>query len=71
VGEGRRRQGTRKALVMIQVALSVVLLICSGLMIRTFRAMMNVPPGFTSPKPFKHSASIFQTPKSPIPLQSL
>jgi predicted permease len=50
VGHGRRGQGTRKALVMIQVALSVILLICSGLMIRTFRAMMNVSPGFTSPE---------------------
>jgi predicted permease len=50
VGAGRRGQNTRKALVMIQIALSVVLLICSGLMIRTFRAMMNVPPGFTSPE---------------------
>jgi predicted permease len=50
VGDGRRGQSTRKALVMLQVALSVVLLICSGLMIRTFRAMMNVSPGFTSPE---------------------
>jgi predicted permease len=50
VGDGRRGQGTRKALVMIQVALSVILLICSGLMIRTFRAMMRVSPGFTSPE---------------------
>jgi len=50
VGEGRKRQGTRKALVMLQVALSVILLICSGLMIRTFRAMTNVSPGFTSPE---------------------
>ena len=49
VGEGRKGQSTRKALVMLQVALSVVLLICSGLMIRTFRAIMNVSPGFTSP----------------------
>jgi predicted permease len=50
VGDGRRGQGTRKALVMIQVALSVILLFCSGLMIRTFRAMMHVSPGFTSPE---------------------
>jgi predicted permease len=28
------------------VALALVLLICSGLMIRTFRALMHVPPGF-------------------------
>jgi predicted permease len=50
VGDGRGGQSTRKALVMIQVALSVILLICSGLMIRTFRAMVNVSPGFTSPE---------------------
>ncbi|HXW92944.1 MAG TPA: ABC transporter permease [Terriglobales bacterium] len=50
LGGGRRSQGNRKALVTLQVALSVVLLICSGLMIRTFRAMMNVSPGFTSPE---------------------
>jgi predicted permease len=49
VGEGRKGQGTRKALVMLQVALSVLLLICSGLMIRTFQAMMHVSPGFISP----------------------
>jgi predicted permease len=34
---------------VVQVALALVLLICSGLMIRTFRAMMQVSPGFTSP----------------------
>ena len=50
VGDGRRGQRTRKALVIIQVALSVILLICSGLMIRTFQAMMHVSPGFTSPE---------------------
>jgi len=50
VGDGRKGQATRKALVMLQVALSVVLLICSGLMIRTFRAMVHVSPGFTSPE---------------------
>jgi predicted permease len=50
VGNDRKGQTTRKALVMFQVALSVVLLICSGLMIRTFQAMMNVLPGFTSPE---------------------
>lgn len=50
VGDGRKGQTTRKALVVIQVALSVILLICSGLMIRTFQAMMHVAPGFTSPE---------------------
>ncbi len=33
----------------MQVALALVLLICSGLMIRTFRALMHVAPGFTDP----------------------
>ena len=67
MGEGRKGQGTRKALVMLQVALSVILLICSGLMIRTFRAMMKVSPGLTSLKLSKHSASIFQKLRSRIP----
>jgi putative ABC transport system permease protein len=33
-------------LVGVQVALSLALLICAGLMIRTFRALVNVNPGF-------------------------
>jgi predicted permease len=47
--QSRERQRARKALVVVQVALSLVLLICSGLMIRTFRALVNVNPGFTQP----------------------
>jgi predicted permease len=35
--------------VVVQVALALVLLICSGLMIRTFRALEHVTPGFTAP----------------------
>jgi predicted permease len=47
---GSREQGrARSVLVVVQVALALVLLICSGLMIRTFRALTNVNPGFTSP----------------------
>jgi predicted permease len=65
VGGGRKGQGTRKALVMLQVALSVVLLICSGLMIRTFRAMMNVTPGFTSPETVQTFG--FYIPETQIP----
>jgi len=65
VGEGRKGQGTRKALVMLQVALSVILLICSGLMIRSFRAMMNVSPGFTSPETVQTFG--FYIPETQIP----
>ncbi|MBN9659333.1 MAG: ABC transporter permease [Acidobacteria bacterium] len=42
----RERQRTRSALVAVQVALALVLLVGSGLMIRTFRALLNVDPGF-------------------------
>jgi predicted permease len=43
---GRERHRTRNTLVVIQVSLAFVLLICSGLMIRTFRALTHVDPGF-------------------------
>ncbi len=49
LSQSRERHRARKILVVVQVALALVLLICSGLMIRTFRAMMQVSPGFTSP----------------------
>jgi putative ABC transport system permease protein len=42
----RERQRTRNALVVVQVALALVLLVASGLMIRTFVALVNVEPGF-------------------------
>ena len=48
--EGRERHRTRNTLVVAQVALAVVLLIGSGLMIRTFLAMRNVSPGFVHPE---------------------
>ncbi len=47
LSQSRERHRARKILVVVQVALALVLLICSGLMIRTFRAMMQVSPGFT------------------------
>ncbi len=45
----RERNSARAALVVLQVSLAVVLLISSGLMIRTFQALRNVDPGFTGP----------------------
>ena len=44
------RLRTRNALVVAEVALALVLLIVSGLMIRTFVAMRQVHPGFTRPE---------------------
>src|SRR5882757_11451241 len=49
LSQSRERHRARKTLVVVQVALALVLLICSGLMIRTFRAMMQVSPGFVAP----------------------
>ena len=45
----RDRNFTRNTLTIVQVALAVVLLIGSGLMIRTFHSMRRVQPGFTNP----------------------
>ncbi|HKF49970.1 MAG TPA: ABC transporter permease [Terracidiphilus sp.] len=44
--QGRERHRTRNVLVVIQVSLAFVLLICSGLMIRTFRALIHVDAGY-------------------------
>ena len=47
--QGRERHRARNTLVVVQVALALVLLICSGLMIRTFQALERVDPGFSNP----------------------
>ena len=47
--QSRERQHTGKALVTLQVAISLILLICTGLMSRTFRALVTVNPGFAQP----------------------
>jgi predicted permease len=47
--DGRERQRTRNALVVVQVALALILLVGSGLMIRTFLALRAIPPGFSDP----------------------
>src|SRR5688572_9934119 len=46
---GRERHRARNALVIAQVALALVLLVASGLMIRTFQSLHDVDPGFTEP----------------------
>jgi predicted permease len=50
MSEGRDRQRARNALVVAQIALAMVLLVSSGLMIRTFIALRHVDPGFTHPE---------------------
>jgi predicted permease len=44
--DSRERQRTRNVLVVAQVALALVLLVSSGLMVRTFLALRSVVPGF-------------------------
>ena len=46
---GRSQHRSQNALVVVQVALALVLLISSGLMIRTFENLRNLQPGFTDP----------------------
>lgn len=48
--EGRERHRARNTLVVAQVGLATVLLVASGLMIRTFLAIRDVPPGFVAPE---------------------
>ncbi len=48
--QGREQRRATGALVVVQVALAVVLLIAAGLMIRTFQSLRSVRPGFTAPE---------------------
>jgi predicted permease len=47
--DGRERQRARGVLVVAQMALALVLLVGSGLMIRSFQALREVDPGFVAP----------------------
>jgi macrolide transport system ATP-binding/permease protein len=44
---GFRRSRLRNALVVVQVALSLVLLVCAGLVVRSLQAAQRTRPGFT------------------------
>jgi predicted permease len=46
----RERHRARNGLVIVQVALALVLLVGSGLMVRSFRALRDVQPGFARPE---------------------
>jgi predicted permease len=48
-GAGRERHRTRNALVVGQITLALVLLIGSGLMVRSFQAIRRANPGFRNP----------------------
>src|SRR5688572_18520069 len=45
----RERNATRSALVVVQVAFALVLVVSAGLMIRSFQALRDIDPGFSDP----------------------
>jgi len=65
LSQSRQQHRARNVLVVVQVGLALVLLICSGLMIRTFRALMHVPPGFSEPDSLQTFR--FYVPQTEIP----
>jgi predicted permease len=50
ISQSKERHRARNTLVVVQVALAMVLLVGSGLMIRTFQALKRVNPGFSRPE---------------------
>ena len=54
VGEGRKHEGLRSALVVSEVALACVLLVGAGLLLRSFLRILDVDLGFTP----SHAAAI-------------
>jgi predicted permease len=47
---GRERHRSQNVLVVAQVAMALVLLICAGLMMRSFAVLLNTQPGFSDPE---------------------
>jgi putative ABC transport system permease protein len=45
----RERHRVHRALIAVQVAFALMLLVSSGLMIRTFQSLLDVDPGFAAP----------------------
>ena len=47
---GRDRHRSQNVLVVAQVAMALVLLVCAGLMMRSFAVLLHTPPGFSDPQ---------------------
>jgi len=50
LSHSKERHRARSTLVVVQVALAMLLLVGSGLMIRTFQTLRSVQPGFSNPE---------------------
>ena len=50
VSAGRDRHRSQNVLVVAQVAMAMVLLVCAGLMMRSFSVLLNTKPGFYAPQ---------------------
>jgi putative ABC transport system permease protein len=73
IGQSRERHRARNTLVGVQVALALVLLVGSGLMLRTVQRLHDVQPGFTRAEEIQivHSSipeAIAQDPASVMPM---
>jgi predicted permease len=65
----RERSATRSALVVVQVALALVLVVSAALMIRTFQALRDVDPGFAEPATIQTARIWIPTSLFPDPQQ--
>jgi predicted permease len=63
----RERHRTQHALVALQMALALILLVSAGLMIRSFQALRNVDTGFTRP----HEVQTFTFAIAPLDVPEL
>jgi predicted permease len=66
----RERNATRSALVVIQVALALVLVVSAALMIRSFLYLRDIDPGFSDPETIQ-TAEIWVSWPNPDPAESL
>jgi hypothetical protein len=66
-GTSRSRRRAQDALVVAQVALALVLLICAGLMLRTFASLRTVAPGFTQAEQIQSARIALPAGLSPNP----
>ncbi len=64
--QGRERHRLRNGLVVGQVALALVLLVGSGLMIRSFQALRNVSPGVEDPSALLTFRTVVPTAADPL-----